>query len=391
VRERSLAFAARAERGAAATGETGDGARRFDPKAHPAKRQAGKERGTPFVGRNGTGLGDIGEVEDNDDDNHAQRLDDLPVNVVGEIERDNDVDFYAITASGGEQIRIEVIADRIFNTDLDSFLAVLDEDGDELESDDDSFDGSNDSFIQFVPPDAGQNVYFIVVAAADGQGGDHFGYVLNVTVANPPDIGEQEPNDTTTTADLLHVPTVAFGSSDFADDLDVYAFQATREQTLIVDVDADILLSLMDPVVELFDSNGNFLFGADDTDGLDPRFNIVLPYSGTYYLAVSNRVLAGGDGYYYSVNLSLQSAALAPHVERFKIVDGDLRRIFGDRFTRVGIGSHAEINGESVRSSAVPKRPTSRVKVNPPQPVRRGDVVTVVNPDGRRSNPGVIE
>jgi hypothetical protein len=318
-------------------------------------------------------------------------LDDLPVNVVGVIEDDNDVDFYAITASGGEQIRIEVIADRIFNTDLDSFLAVLDEDGDELESDDDSFDGSNDSFIQFVPPDAGQNVYFIVVAAADGQGGDHFGYVLNVTVANPPDIGEQESNDTTTTADLLHVPTVAFGSSDFADDLDVYTFQATREQTLIVDVDADILLSLMDPVVELFDSNGNFLFGADDTDGLDPRFNIVLPYSGTYYLAVSNRDFAGGNGFYYSMNVSLQSAALAPHVERFKIVDGELRRIFGDRFTRVGIGSHAEINGESVRSSAVPKRPTTRVKVNPPQPVRRGDVVTVVNPDGRRSNPGDIE
>jgi hypothetical protein len=215
--------------------------------------------------------------------------------------------------------------------------------------------------------------------------------VLNVTVANPPDIGEQEPNDTAGNADILQVPTVAFGFSDFADDLDVYAFQATREQTLIVDVDADLFLSLMDPVVELFDRNGDFLFGVDDTDGLDPRFNIILPYSGTYYLAVSNRDLAGGNGFYYSVNLSLQSAALAPRVERFKIIDGELRRIFGNGFTRAGIGSHAEINGELVSSSAVPQRPKTRVKVNPPQPIRRGDVVTVVNPDGRRSNPGVID
>ena len=392
VKRRSLAFAARGERGAAKTAAPNDGALRFDPKAHHVRLPAGKTRGDvpPFVGRNGTGLGDIFEIEqDNDDD--ASVLDDLPVNVVGSIEDDGDVDFFAITASGGEQIRIEVLADRIFNTSLDSFIVVLDEDDDELEANDDDFDNSHDSFIQFVPPDAGEHIYFIGIGDATGDGGDDYGYVLNITVANPPDIGEREPNDTTSTADLLHVPAVAFGSSDFTHDADVYAFQATREQTLIVDVDADILLSLMDPAVELFDGNGNFLFAADDTDGLDPRFNILLPYSGTYYLAVSNRNLGVGDGYYYSVNLSLQSAALAPHVDRFKIVDGELRRIFGSGFSRVGIGSHAEINGEPVRSSAVPKKPTTRIKVNPPQRVRSGDVVTVVNPNGRRSNPLAIE
>lgn len=378
VGERSLQFAARAVRGSEAS-------------EAPASVEAGKARVPPFVGRNGTGLGDVDEAEPNDRDNDAQPLDDLPVNVVGYIQDGGDDDYYAITASGGEQIRIEIIADRIFNTRLDSFLSVRDEDDDTLESNNNFFDSSGDSFIQFIPPFAGEHLYYIVVRDADDFGGNNFAYVLNVTVANPPDIGEQEPNDSTSTADLVQIPSVAFGTSDFANDLDVYAFQAGREQTLVVDVDAELYLSLMDPVVELYDNNGNLLFGVDDFDGLDPRFNLVLPYSGLYYIAVSNRDLAGGEGYYYSMNLSLQSAALAPHVENFKLVDGQLRRIFGNRFTRNNLGSHAEINSVLVSSSSVPKKPTTRVKVNPPQTVVAGDVVTVVNPDGRRSNPRFIE
>ena len=65
-----------------------------------------------------------------------------------------------------------------------------------------------------------------------------------------------------------------FGFADDEVDDDVYIFNGTGGRTLVVDVDAELFLSEMDPVVELYDDNGGFLFGVDDTDGLDPRFNI---------------------------------------------------------------------------------------------------------------------
>jgi hypothetical protein len=390
--ERSRAFAARGEAGAAKTAPPSKGTPHFDPMANPVRvaPSATKTRGLPFVGRNGTGLGDIFEVEPNDDT--AQTLDDLPVNVVAHIDEAGDVDCYAITATGDESIRIEVVADRIFGSSLDSFLEVLDADGTTvLASNDDFFDNSRDSFVRFIAPHSGENLYFICVSDFGGLGGSDFGYVLNVTVAETPDIVEQEPNDTTGNADIFTIPGVAFGTADFADDLDVYTFQASGNQSLIVDVDAEVFASLMDPVVELYDDRGGFLFGLDDTDGLDPRFNIVLPYTGTYYVAVYNRESVGGDAYYYSLNLSLQSAALAPRVTSFKIVNGQfLKRVIGNGFTSSDGGSYAEIDSEAVNSGPAPRKPTTRVKIAPPQSVVRGDVVTVVNPDGRRSNPGIV-
>ena len=71
-----------------------------------------------------------------------------------------------------------------------------------------------------------------------------------------------------------------FGFSDTDDDIDVYTFQGSGSRTLVVDVDAELFLAEMDAVVELYDDRGGYLFGVDDADGLDPRFNILLPYTG---------------------------------------------------------------------------------------------------------------
>jgi hypothetical protein len=394
--ERSHQFAARGETGAAAKAARPDkGAPWIDAKErHRTAKTAAKVQG--FVGRNGTGLGDVNEVESNDniDSGDFDIVDDLPVNIVGYISEAEDIDYYAITASQGESIRIEVVADRIFNTDLDSYLVVLADDANltQLASDDDFFDNSRDSFIDFIAPTPGENTYYIGVTDFSGLGGNNFGYVLNITVADLPDVGEVEPNDTTDFADSLSLPADAFGQSDNSDDIDVYVFDGVGEETLIVDVDAEIFLSDMDPVAELYDDRGGFLFGVDDTDGLDPRFNIVLPYTGTFYLAVYNSEPAGGSTFYYSVNVSQQDGALAPRVRSYKIVDGQfLKRVIGSGFVNSGTRSFAEINSVDVRSFPSPKKPTTVVKVSPAQSVVRGDVLTVVNPDGRRSNPGIVQ
>ncbi len=392
ARERARALAGRSAVGKAKRADLpSKGTPRFDPAAHPPSRDlATKVAGDGFVGRKGTGLGDIYEVEPNDVT--AQGLDDLPVNVVGGSGELDDIDYYAITATQGESIRIEVVADRVFGTLLDSYLVVFDDHGnDPIAVNDDYFDGSSDSFIRLIAPDAGTHVYYIGVTDFGGLGGDGYEYVLNLTVADSPDDVEQESNDTTTLADVVTLPSLYFGLSDVANDIDVIRFDALGGNALIVDVDAEVFLSDMDPVVEIFDNHGGYLFGNDDADGLDSRFNMVLPYTGTYYVAVYDAQNRGGGSFYYSVNLSLQDASLAPIITGFKIQDGSLlKRVLGSNFVAVGGSTRAEVNGVIVPSKPAPKKPTKVVKLVPLQPVRRGDVVTVVNPDGRRSNPGVI-
>ena len=389
---RAQHFAARA--GAAASAKTagpGKGTPRVDPASRRPTLPASKTQGTPFEGRSGTGLGDVAEREPND--TSADTLEDIPVNVVGYIDDDEDIDYFAFTATGGETIRLEVIADRFFNTLIDSYLVVLAEDGETvLESNDDAFSNSRDSFISFTATASGSHVYFVGVSDFAGfGGGDDYGYVLNVTVADT-DFNEVEPNDTTSFADFFPVPAMAFGFSDSSDDLDVYVFDGVANEALIVDVDAELFFSLMDPVVELYDDNGGFLFGVDDADGLDPRFNIVLPYTGEYFLVVYNREADGGDEFYYTLNLSTQSAALAPRVRGYKIVNGQfLKRVTGNGFVASNGGSYVEIEGFEVPSRPAPRKPTTVMKVAPAQSVSRGEVLTVVNPDGRRSNPGVIQ
>jgi hypothetical protein len=70
----------------------------------------------------------------------------------------------------------------------------------------------------------------------------------------------------------------------------------------------------MDPVRRALRHNGGFLFGVDDADGLDPRFNIILPYSGEYFVVVYNASRTAGNGFYYSMNLSMQSGTGAPRI-----------------------------------------------------------------------------
>jgi len=390
---RAQSFANRASVQSTSTKASSKGSARRDPREHPPTRiqAADKVAGDATDdGRGGTGLGDIFEDEPNDAT--AQTLDDLPVNVVGAIEREDDIDYYRITARQGDEIRIEIVADRIFGTLLDSYVVVFAETGDDpIVTDDDYYDGSGDSFIQFTAPDPGNRFYYIGVTDFGSFGGENYDYVINITMADSPDTLEQEPNDTTGFADVIPVPHLAFGLSDVNADTDVIRFNGLSGDTLVVDVDAELFLSDMDPVVELFDDGGGYLFGVDDTDGLDPRFNLVLPYSGAFYLAIYDANDRGGDTYYYSINVSIQDGTESPVITGFKIQSGNLlKRVLGSKIVSSGGGTRAEINSVQVPSKPAPRNPTKAVKLTPFVPIGRGDVVTLVNPDGRRSNPGVI-
>ncbi|KXK14349.1 MAG: putative subtilase-type serine protease precursor [Chloroflexi bacterium OLB15] len=64
-----------------------------------------------------------------------------------------------------------------------------------------------------------------------------------------------------------------------------YAFQGTAGEMIRVEVIA--FAPGLDPVATLLDSAGNVLANADDTNGLNPVFEAVLPADGTYFVQVN--------------------------------------------------------------------------------------------------------
>ena len=92
------------------------------------------------------------------------------------------------------------------------------------------------------------------------------------------------------------------------------------------------------------------------------------------------------------MNVSVQSGALAPRIDFFKFVNFTvLKQVRGIGFVSAGDGAYAQLNSVEIRSFNAPRKPTTAIKVKPGVETEDGDVVTVVNPDGRRSNPGIID
>lgn len=321
----------------------------------------------------GTGGGDINETEPNDQ--VAQGVS-LPVNVFGEISVDRDVDFFAFQAIAGQRITIEAFAARLRNSDLVADIALFDSSGQLLDADAGS--ENNDPLIRFLSPR--DQILIVGVADGDDLGGPSFDYILNITRGN--DVDEQEPNDRSAQR-LPDLPQTVFGEITVPDDVDFYSFTALAGQTLIVDVDAEVLGSRLDAEINLIDpESGAEFFYNDQHDGDDPRYNIVLPYTGRYVIGIGS--FNSNSTGFYRLNASLVSSAGAPVVSGVTRLAKKLMEVSGSGFIA---GSVVAVNGIARRTTVVDSS-TLRAKVK----TRAGDVVTAANPpDGLRSNPLVVQ
>lgn len=320
----------------------------------------------------GTGSGDINEAEPNDQ--VAQNVD-IPVNIFGDINKNGDVDAFAFQTYAGEQINVISYASQI-GSNLIPDIALFDANGNVL--DEEVGDGVNDPFIQVNAPADG--FYIAAITDADGLGGSHFNYILSINVGV--EVQEVEPNDTNPNI-LPALPVTVFGEISTDSDRDFYSFQGIAGQTLIVDVDAQVFGSNLNAEVNLTDpSTGIQYFYNDNTDGDDPRFNIVLPYTGTYVLGID--ASGGSSSGSYSVNLSLVSGKTAPGISSVTVLGPKHLQVNGFGFPH---GGAVFVNGNPV-PTAIVDRHDLRGKVK----TKSGQVVTVtVPPDGRRSNPLIVQ
>lgn len=332
-----------------------------------------KAASVPTLQSFATGGGDINELEPNDSVSQGVSL---PVNIFGRINFNRDVDFFAFQALAGQQITIEPFAARLRSSQLVADIALFDAGGNLLSSD--IGDEDDDPLIRFTPSQ--DQILIAGITDADDFGGFDFGYVLNIT--RGVDVDEVEPNDSTAQG-LSALPVTIFGDIPKRRDVDFYSFIASAGQSLILDVDAEVLGSRLDPEINLSDpETGAEFFYNDQRDGDDARFNIVLPYTGRYVIGIGS--FDSNSTGFYRLNVSVVAGTGAPVITSVTRVAKKTLEVTGTGFTA---GSVVEVNGDR-RKTTVTDSGILRAKVK----ARVGDVVTVSNPpDDRRSNPLIVQ
>ncbi|MBK6314501.1 MAG: hypothetical protein IPF53_09355 [Blastocatellia bacterium] len=180
-----------------------------------------------------------------------------------------------------------------------------------------------------------------------------------------------------------------FGQIGTDGDADWTYFDAAAGATVVVDVHSQIYNLPLDSVVDIYDQNGLMLFPCDDMDGKDSRFNLVLPYTGRYFLRLSDYSGAGSPFHVHVVSVSLQDGTLAPHITKLKANTATLLK----KVTGYNLNPAAEavqIYGVSVLIVPSLVKPTTVIKAKPPVAVLTNHTVTVVLGNGRRSNPVML-
>ncbi len=321
----------------------------------------------------GVGGGDINEIEPND--TVAQQVS-LPINIFGEVRSIGDADFFAFQALAGEQITVEPFAARLGRSALIADIALFTSTGEILAAD--VGDENNDPLIRFTS--LSDQVLIVGLTDADDLGGARFDYILNLT--RGVDVDEQEPNNLTA-QQLPALPITMFAGIGQRGDVDFFSFEAAAGQTLILDVDAEVLGSGLDAEMNLSDpETGIEYFFNDQYDGDDPRFNIVLPLTGRYVIGVG--AFANNSTGFYRLNASLVPSVNAPVLATVTRLAKKLIEVTGGGFTD---GSVVEVNGIARKTTFL-----GSGKLQAKVKAKTGNVVTVSNrPDDRRSNPLLVQ
>jgi len=111
---------------------------------------------------------------------------------------------------------------------------------------------------------------------------------------------EKEPNNGFRQPQSITVPIILDGQINQAQDVDVFRFEGQEGQKLVFEVLAARLGSPVDASLTLHDASGQIIASSDDTaESVDPRLEITLPRTGTYFLSLLDVHEQGGPQFVY--------------------------------------------------------------------------------------------
>ena len=132
-------------------------------------------------------------------------------------------------------------------------------------------------------------------------------------VGEQPEAAEAEPNDETAKAQAVaDLPVTVNGLLEKRDDVDSFAVKLDAGQCLVASLQGRRLGAPMDPMLHLYDGDGNQLAFAHDGYGLDPLLAFRAERPGTYVVRVSGFAhppaadvrLTGGKAHVYRLSLT---------------------------------------------------------------------------------------
>lgn len=231
------------------------------------------------------------EVEPNDDIVTAMPLGANDIKVKGFINPGTDIDFYSFTANMGDRVYVATQTSFSASGNNNSVLDVLSSDGFQvLETDDDdgSFGPNSSSIAGTLIPANG--TYYVRVKHLSGSI-KILPYFMYFRLQSGTPVAEIEPNNGTSTANVLPDSGWVSGSTSSAQDLDYYSVTLNAGDTIFLSLDFDPerdnttwngLLAFVDP-------DGNYPT-ANDPNTVSPNsegFFITVRVSGTYYIVVA--------------------------------------------------------------------------------------------------------
>lgn len=99
-------------------------------------------------------------------------------------------------------------------------------------------------------------------------------------------------------------------------DIDYFAFESTKGQSIVCDVFANRIGSPLDTFLELYDHSGNLLAHNDDFDSHDSKIDFTVPDTGTYILALRDKLNRGFANGVYRIEVRLNQPSMTAFLPR---------------------------------------------------------------------------
>ena len=249
------------------------------------------------------------EAEPNNHFTKAEAISNLPVTINGRLDKNGDVDSFAIDVRAGEWLDARVDSYTLMSK-VDAVLRLVTTNGEQL--------AWNHDFVTLDPrltwhSSASQRVVLQIFGFAyppgsevGFTGGTAVTYRLHLQATNAVK-GACDAVETVSTNRgplPIELPQIIQGRIGRGDGEDRFQFAAAKGDFIEAAVEAASLGSPLDAWMKIEDTAGNQLARNDDTDGSpDPRLEWKVATNGTYVLALGSITHRGGKEFCYQLNV----------------------------------------------------------------------------------------
>ena len=126
---------------------------------------------------------------------------------------------------------------------------------------------------------------------------------LLLPIGDGPELIEQEPNEASSEARLLEVPSAITGCIGKPGEEDRFRFAAKKDEKFLIEAQSASLGFPLDAWLKVEDSEGKELAKSDDSAGSDPKLEWTAPKDGAFAAAVGNVLHRGGADFLYRLSV----------------------------------------------------------------------------------------